>query len=69
MISFFIIFACNGDKETENTNEEEGVLLNAGVYQLDWNALRDQSSSEMIIENNLGYKVNIQKGYFSGTVP
>lgn len=65
MISFFIIFACNGDKETENTNEEEGVLLNAGVYQLDWNALRDQSSSEMIIENNLGYKVNIQKGYFS----
>ena len=57
------IFSCQGSEKTEGAGEA-GVLIRSGVFQLDWD-MESEPASELSIENNLGYQIEVSRGYFS----
>ena len=56
-----LFFACS---DTKDSIEYEGVIIDEAVYQLSW---KDEPTIADVlnIETNLGYQVEIRKGYFS----
>jgi hypothetical protein len=63
MIFLIGFIACQTTQET-GTIEQEGLLISSAEYQLDW--VEEHTVSEtLILENDLGFQIEIQKGYLS----
>lgn len=63
MIGILSWFACQQTQET-GAIEDDGLLLSSAEYQLDW--VEEHTASEtLILENDLGFQIEIQKGYVS----